>query len=296
MIDLAKYEIAQSESTSVFSDLIDVVGEPDTPNRLATRRALCQASGFLTEDRSSDGCEGFGPDIGHSIARIHRTLPDGTPNFATGILIGSGLLLTTQTTLPSRESTENAQATFRHEYDVDGTQRRPVHFQINSSVFLASSEIGYAVASVASKSLCGRDLGNFGFAKILGRSGKATKHEPTHLIQHRNGEPKSLSMRRNTVIGVHGPHLYTKCNGAVGSDGAAVLNTDWQLAAIQDGVVFDSTDLTKIIGNRGIRISAIVADLERQRESGSEDAKAVLEEIDTPCKHPIPSVQPEPTH
>jgi len=144
-------------------------------------------------------------------------------------------------------------------------------------------------------------LSQFGFLRCNPNLGKVEAFEYVSIIQHPNKEPKCLAIRENKVvkIGDKDPKkdafIWYMSDTAPGSSGAPVFNDDWQVIALHHSAVpasrgkgkkeeiqllngtwvpkeqlkLSDQDKIKYVGNEGIRISKVVADIVQQYQGTS---------------------------
>ncbi len=216
-----------------------------------------------------------GVEVAKAVARIHARSPDGATGYGTGFLIGRNLLMTNNHVLPSRDMAVISLASFGYHENVDGTFNPPSHFRLTDEVFVTSVSHDYSIVSVEETNADGATLSEFGHIDILPRSGKALKAENVNIIQHPGGDYKKVAQRKNYVVGRARQYLYYVTDTLPGTSGAPVFNTEWQLVALHHMAIADPDAPDTYRANRGVRISAIVDDLTRQRNLGHVDAHLV---------------------
>lgn len=275
-----------SAAHSDLQSLLDELNTPEDPARISARRRYSLSPNPHPYERiiGESNLDEFyvlsrGVSAGRAVARIHARGPVEGASFGTGFLIGNGLLITNNHVIGARETAQNSVATFNYEYDDDGMIRPSVHFRLTGDIFLTSVEMDYTIMSVSPVSTAGEALEQFGYIKMLPRSGKALKKEFVNIIQHPGGNYKKVALRENMVVGTRQHYLYYVTDTMPGSSGAPVLNEEWQLAALHHMAIPDPNDPHKYIANRGIRISAILDDVGRQRNNGSADAARIDERL-----------------
>jgi endonuclease G len=218
-----------------------------------------------------------------SICRIQ--LKDARANligYASGFMIGPGLLMTNHHVFGKPGDAANSIADFDYELDVDGMERAPVRFGFEPERFFYTNDnLDYSIVAVAPKSQSGdRDLAEWGWLPLSGEPGKGDPGEYLTIIQHPGGQPKQVCVRENKLLKYVGDFVWYLTDTTAGSSGSPAFNRFWQVMALhhcgvpkkdsqgrtltKDGKVWDaSMDETSIdwIANEGARISAIVADL-----------------------------------
>lgn len=218
-----------------------------------------------------------------SVCRIQ--LRDARANlvgYATGFLIGPGLMMTNNHVFGRPADAINSVADFDYELDIAGMEREPVRFGFEpGKLFYTNDRLDYSIVAVAPVSLAGgRRLIDWGWLPLSGQPGKGDPGEYLTIIQHPSGQPKQVCVRDNKLLKYVGDFAWYMTDTSSGSSGAPAFNRFWQVIALhhsgvakkdaqgrvltRDGKVWDSSmDETSIdwIANEGVRISAIVADL-----------------------------------
>lgn len=238
-----------------------------------------------------------------SVCRIQ--LRDARANllgYASGFLIGPGLMMTNNHVFGRPADALNSVADFDYELDVAGMEREPVRFGFEpGKLFYTNDRLDYSIVAVAPVSLAGgRRLIDWGWLPLSGQPGKGDPGEYLTIIQHPSGQPKQVCVRDNKLLKYVGDFVWYMTDTSSGSSGSPAFNRFWQVIALHhsgvpkkdaqgrtltgDGKIWDSSmDETSIdwIANEGVRISAIVADL--KVTVGSHPlVKPVLDEVQPP--------------
>src|SRR5581483_2687247 len=224
-----------------------------------------------------------GTAASHSVCRIQ--LKDGNSTligFASGFLIGPGVLITNHHVFAQASDAKNSIADFDYELDVNETERPVTHFGFRpDTLFYTNPQLDYAVVAVAATSIDGgRDLSAWGWLHLSGEPGKGDPGEYLTIIQHPGGEMKQVCVRENKLLKYSGDTIWYTTDTLGGSSGSPAFNRFWQVVALhhsgvpkkdsrgrwltKDGKVWDESmdeSLVDWIANEGIRISSIVADL-----------------------------------
>ena len=219
----------------------------------------------------------------HPVCRIQ--LKDSGGNlvgYASGFLIGPGVLMTNHHVFGSKEDARNSLADFDYELDVNGNERPVTHFAFRpDDLFYTNQELDYSVVAVAQKSADGaRDISEWGWLPLNGEPGKGDPGEYLTIIQHPSGEVKQVCVRENKLLKYMEHMVWYATDTLGGSSGSPVFNRFWQVVALhhsgvprknsksqtltKDGKVWDASMHESLIdweANEGIRISVIVADL-----------------------------------
>jgi endonuclease G, mitochondrial len=221
--------------------------------------------------------------VSRSVCRIQ--LKDARSNlvgYASGFLIGPGLLMTNHHVFGKPADAANSIADFDYELDVNGMEREPVRFAFQPDRFFYTNDtLDYSIVAVAPASLAGgRTLTDWGWLPLNGEPGKGDPGEYLTIIQHPAGQTKQVCVRDNKLLKYVGDFVWYMTDTSAGSSGSPAFNRFWQVIALhhsgvpnkdskgrtltKDGKVWDaSMDETLIdwIANEGARVSAIVADL-----------------------------------
>ncbi len=219
----------------------------------------------------------------HPICRIQ--LKDAGSNlvgYASGFLIGPGVLMTNHHVFGKAGDATNSIADFDYELDLNGMERSPARFGFEpGKLFYTNDQLDYSIVAVAPASLDrNRNLSEWGWLPLSGEPGKADPGEYLTIIQHPGGQMKQVCVRENKLLKYFGNFLWYNTDTNAGSSGSPAFNRFWQVVALhhsgvpkkdsqgrtltKDGKVWDtSMDETLIdwIANEGVRVSAIVADL-----------------------------------
>jgi endonuclease G len=239
----------------------------------------------------------------HSVCRIQ--LKDARSNligYASGFLIGPGLLMTNHHVFGKPSDATNSIADFDYELDINAMERVPVRFAFEPDRFFYTNDrLDYSIVAMASTSLSGgRGLTDWRWLPLSGAPGKGDPGEYLTIIQHPGGEMKQICVRENKLLKYAGDFVWYMTDTTAGSSGSPAFNRFWQVIALhhsgvpkkdsrgriltKDGKVWDaSMDETSIdwIANEGARISSIVADL--KIAVGSHPLiKPVLDEVQPP--------------
>ena len=219
----------------------------------------------------------------HPVCRIQ--LKDARSNllgYATGFLIGPGVLMTNHHVFGKPGDAATSIADFDYELDVAGAEREPVRFAFEpDKLFYTNQNLDFSIVAVAPVSLAsGRNLSDWGVLPLSGEPGKGDPGEYLTIIQHPGGQLKQICVRDNKLLKYVGDFVWYLTDTTAGSSGSPAFNRFWQVIALhhsgvpdkdskgntltKDGKVWDPSmdeSLIKWIANEGVRVSAIVADL-----------------------------------
>ncbi|MCX6610639.1 MAG: DNA/RNA non-specific endonuclease [Acidobacteria bacterium] len=202
--------------------------------------------------------------------------------YATGFLIGPGLLMTNHHVFGVAGDAVNSLLDFDYEQDLTGKDRPLIQFRLApNQFFYANKQLDFAVCAVSPKSVDGtRELKDWGWLFLDGEPGKADLGEYLTIIQHPAGQKKQVCVRENKLLKLQADTLWYMTDTLGGSSGSPAFNRFWQVVALhhsgvpktnskgqwltRDGKVWmEGMDesLVDWIANEGIRISSIVKDL-----------------------------------
>ncbi|WP_407154561.1 DNA/RNA non-specific endonuclease [Bradyrhizobium sp. STM 3557] len=245
-----------------------------------------------------------GTFVSRSVCRIQlKDVQANLLGYATGFLIGPGLLMTNNHVFGKPGDARTSLADFDYELDIQGMERAPVRFGFEpDKFFYTNNKLDYTVVAVAPKSQDGRrDLLDWGWLPLSGEPGKGDPGEYLTIIQHPGGQAKQICVRENKLLQYVGDFVWYLTDTSAGSSGSPAFNRFWQVIALHhsgvpkkdakgnilttDGKIWDaSMDETTIdwIANEGARVSAIVADL-KVAVGTNPLMKAVLDQVQPPA-------------
>ncbi|WP_208990199.1 trypsin-like serine peptidase [Pseudovibrio brasiliensis] len=259
----------------------------DEPERLHVRRTLIPEEDNTAFERIMGVSDIFpinylsrGVAAARAVCKVQLYRGGRIPAGAgSGFLVGPNLLLTNNHVIRSRNSAALAKAIFRYEMSEDFSLDRTVEFSITDELFFTSpsNQLDFSFVSVEGNNKGKVALSDFGFLKLLPQSGKAVKGEPVSIIHHPNGGLKSLSLRNSSILSAHEQFITYSSDTLPGSSGAPVLNDQWLPVALHHRSVSHPSHRNRWIANRGIRISAILANLKLHASKRNTDAVRIAE-------------------
>jgi endonuclease G len=217
--------------------------------------------------------------------------------YATGFLIGPGVLITNHHVFGVASDAVNSVLDFDYEQDLGGKDRPMVQFGLEPNrFFYANQKLDFAVCAVRPRSVDGaRELKDYGWLFLDGEPGKADLGEYLTIIQHPAGQKKQICVRENKLLKFETDTLWYMTDTLGGSSGSPAFNRFWQVVALhhsgvpktnskgqwltRDGRVWSQgmdESLVDWIANEGIRVSSIVKDL-KARFATNAVVKAALE-------------------
>jgi endonuclease G, mitochondrial len=203
-----------------------------------------------------------------AVARI--AYRDGRPK-GTGFMISDRLLITNNHVIGDPRSAAGLVAEFDYEFDINGQSILPTRFTLNpGACFVTQSinDLDYTVIAIGSRLDGNRELGEFGWCGLSGAGNKHMLGEVANIVQHPDGRRKEIVLRENRLAARLDSVLHYLADTEPGSSGSPVYNNQWQVIALHHwgGPYRQTTDAygrpLNLEVNEGIRISAIVRDLE----------------------------------
>ncbi len=189
-----------------------------------------------------------------------RSEPRRKYGFATGFMVGPGLLLTNRHVLRSEEHALRTCVEFGPEQAQGEAIRASVVFALEPSrCFFSSEDLDYSLVAVAPRSLDGQvDLSRYGWLRL--KSGERESFKTgsfVNIIQYPAGGEKQASFRDNKVIprgnlskaGAKNPgsRLWYRGDTATCSSGSPVFNDSWQVVALHSNAAFKRDASGKIV-------------------------------------------------
>lgn len=184
----------------------------------------------------------------------------------TGFLVGPRMLLTNAHVIPDIEIANLSTAEFNFEDCADGHAERAEEFRLcPEELFISSpdNELDYSLIAVnpLSEGMARRKLEEFSYVKLDGREGKALLGASFNIIQHPGGGLKQVALRENYFTNRSENHLHYETDTLPGSSGSPVFNDQWEVVCLHHGACNGHPFV-----NEGVRISRIVADINRRSQ------------------------------
>ena len=223
----------------------------------------------------------------HSTGRVVvRNRRGRAVGYGTGFLVSPSLLMTNNHVLEDRDEAATSAVEFFFWEDLSGRTGDKVTYDLDPDRFFETDEdLDFTLVAVRERTGV-PSLASLGWAPLIRESGKATVDEAVNIIQHPKGGDQKVVLRQNKILHVEGDFLHYEADTQPGSSGSPVYNVDWELAALHhssvpdrdgNGVILlrDGTpwngdparaDEIHWIANEGVRISRIVAELDRRAE------------------------------
>src|SRR5262249_46437444 len=196
----------------------------------------------------------------------------------------STLLMTNHHVFPTRGDAAGMGANFLFERDERGL-RLGVIFEIDPDGFYLSDEaLDYAIVAVKPVSIDRRRLEEFAPIALIEAVPKILIGQPVNIIEYPEGGPKQYATTHNQLVDILDEgFLHYETDTLEGSSGSPAFSGNWELVAlhhssipeIRDGHVIATDgsiwteemddDRVHWVANEGVRVSAIVKSLGRQR-------------------------------
>ena len=229
----------------------------------------------------------------HSVGRI--MLAGG--EYATGWLVGEGLLITNHHVFPNREAAQGAFVTMGYERTEDSQPQAGENFALQPDEFFLTPQetqpdaayagLDFTVVAVAPTSLLGKPLTTYRHVTLDGGLGKVIEGENCLVIQHPGGDFKKVVLRDIRLLKITDQpgadqYLFYESDTEPGSSGSMVvaLGTG-EIVALhnasvprrdangnylkKDGSVYqpgESDELIDWIANQGVRVSKVMEALQ----------------------------------
>lgn len=252
-------------------------GEPMTRDAEAPVVDAALERIFLDADFLAGAWLSIGATKAEAVAKINTTTELGT-----GFLVSPWLLMTNNHVIDTPDTASGAIAWFRYVEDADGniTPHKLALQPERCFVTSPSDALDYTVVAVAP--LDDKPPGEqFGSIPLHGGVGKIIVGQNVNVIQHPSGRPREICVRNNLLLEiVDDIFVLYGADTEPGSSGSPVLNDTWELVALhhaseqkrnaqhqyvdaEGNLATDETPESKRVwvANKGIRVSALVADL-----------------------------------
>ena len=208
----------------------------------------------------------------------------------TGFLVGPRLLLTNHHVIETAADAHHMQVQFDYEYGIDSRARAPSNFFLDPDYCFVTDDIDgldFTLIGVGAQRAGARQLAEFGHLPLSDAGDKHMLGETANVIQHPDGRFKELVLRENHLVARDetAQVLHYVADTEQGSSGSPVFNNEWEPIALhhwgapwREVMGTDGRPLSREV-NEGIRISAIVAHLQRLVTLGAGQQAAVLRDV-----------------
>ena len=252
---------------------------------------------FLNADFLAGAWLSTGASKADAVAKIKTDSELGT-----GFLVSPWLLMTNNHVIDSPDTARGAVAWFRYVEDADGCITPQKLALQPGRCFVTSSReaLDYTVVAVApvEDQAPGE---HFGSIPLHGGVGKIVVGQNVNVIQHPSGRTREICVRNNLLLEVVDDiFVLYGADTEPGSSGSPVLSDKWELVALhhaseqkrneqrqfidaEGNLATDHTPESKRVwvANKGIRVSALVADLRTRvlDETNGTEAKELVEQM-----------------
>jgi endonuclease G, mitochondrial len=218
----------------------------------------------------------------NAVARI--IFRDGRP-LGTGFLVSDRLLLTNNHVITDKDFAATLAVEFRYEISLDGDSTVPIRFELDPKTFFETDDqddLDYTLIALGRPLTAGASLVDFGCCPLSASSAKHSVGEPVTIVQHPDGDYKQVVLRENRILHRGDRVLHYIADTEGGASGSPVFNDAWQVIALHHWggphreVSADGRPLRMDV-NEGIRISAIVAELQERARSMNSSQQQLLD-------------------
>jgi endonuclease G len=243
----------------------------------------------------------IGLNASKSICRVQvRNESGNLLGYGTGFMVSPSLMMTNNHVLSNPNSCKRSLADFNYEDDDNFVPKNTKTFFLEPDRFFYTSpkhDFDFTIVAVKPTATDGTSLTSFGNIELIEQSGKALVGEYVSIIQHPEGQQKTVSIRENQVIDTIDQYIHYKTDTKAGSSGSPVFNDQWNLVALHHSgipardeqgrtLAMDSRAWTPEMGedkiqwvaNEGIRVSKIMENLLANRDKLPEPHKKLLNE------------------
>jgi endonuclease G, mitochondrial len=218
----------------------------------------------------------------NAVARI--IFRDGRP-LGTGFLVSDRLLLTNNHVITDKAFAAKLAVEFRYEISLNGDSTVPVRFELDPNGFFETDDrdnLDYTLIALGPSLTAGVSLMDFGCCPLSASSAKHSVGEAVTIVQHPDGDYKQVALRENRILHRGDTVLHYVADTEGGASGSPVFNDAWQVVALHHWggphreTSADGRPLRTDV-NEGIRISAIVAELQERATSMDVSQRKLLD-------------------
>lgn len=279
------------EQAEMISTAIETVGEPAKAGRKPAMAAAKpmgpEAIQGSTLDFVGVAFLERGRRAADAVGRVAflNEMPQGS-----GFLVGPNLFLTNHHVIQTAADAARFQVQFDYERDKFNELRQPTSFFLDPDLCFVTDDIDgldYTLIGIGQRRRGPRALDEFGFLVLSSAGDKHMLGEIANVVQHPDGRHKELVLRENHLVArdetLHVLHYVADTEQ--GSSGSPVFNNEWEPIALHhwggpwhEVMGTDGKPLAKEI-NEGIRISAIVNDLETRLAGMDARSRAAVTQL-----------------
>lgn len=225
-----------------------------------------------------------GMRAGRAVARV--ATPDGQ-GIGTGFMISPRLFMTNNHVLPDANAARSFVIEFEFERDARGARKPVTRFALAPQLCFVTNhedDLDYTVVAVGERLSGAGELLGYGHLPISGARDKHALGDHVNIIQHPDARLKEAVLRENQLVARAKTALHYVADTEPGSSGSPVFNVMWDVVALhhwggphRDLVDDAGRPLAKTV-NEGIRISAIVGDLNTRKTGLAHQARELVNE------------------
>ncbi len=217
--------------------------------------------------------------VGRVVFRDRR--PQGS-----GFMVSDRLFLTNNHVIDSKESAGQFLVEFNYELDSSGQPKSITRFELDAGAFFVTShedKLDFTLVAIGIRQSGPAALRDFGHCPLIGGEDRHMLGEYVNLVQHPEGDFKQIVLRENRLVTRLETVLHYMADTMPGSSGSPVFNDQWEVVALHHwGEPYtqeqapDGAPLGKEM-NEGIRVSAILRELDAAKGGLDADRRALLE-------------------
>lgn len=219
----------------------------------------------------------------NAVARI--IFRDGRPQ-GTGFLVSDRLLLTNNHVIENKDRATGLIVEFRYEIRLGETAPAPIRFELDPKTFFETDDrddLDFTLIALGRQLTLGANLTDFGCCPISASSAKHSVGEPVTVVQHPDGDYKQVVLRENRIVHRGDNVLHYIADTEPGASGSPVFNDAWQVVALHHwGSPYREQSangqMLRTDVNEGIRISAIVTELQTRLARMNTNEQQLLQE------------------
>lgn len=206
-----------------------------------------------------------------------------------GFMISPHLLLTNNHVIRSAAAARGLLAEFDFERDLEGVPRAVSRFALDPErAFLTDDQdcLDFTVIAIGQRESGERELADFGYLPLSAARNKHQLGDFVNLIQHPDGRMKEAVVRENRLVSrpKSGTVVHYVADTEPGSSGSPVFNVSWEVVALhhwgaphRELIDEHGVRVPRTV-NEGIRVSAIVLDLETKKSGLQPDKRVLIDE------------------
>ncbi len=212
-----------------------------------------------------------------AVARI--LFPGGGTN-GTAFLVSDRLLLTNNHVIPDANAARGMIVEFRFELPLNQRAPSPIRFALDPGAFFETNDrdnLDYTLIALGPQLTPGAALADFGSCPLSASGAKHSVGESVNIVEHPDGDYKQIVVRDSRIVHRGDTVLHYLADTEPGSSGSPVFNDQWQVVALHHWggphreLSAAGQPLSRDV-NEGIRISAIIADLQSRARNANQQA------------------------